>query len=186
LMYALVQGSEPGTLEAYDTILEAGDTRFIAVFIEMLRVYQIGLLGGPEFQTLIEALGSLSGQPFGEDWPAWIEWYGGTDLAPPPGFTGWKGQLLGRIDPGFAGFLRDGLPSTIRVEEIQWGGVQVDGIPALDNASMIAAEQADYLEPEEPVFGISINGDSRAYPLRILDWHEMANDVVGDVPVSLA
>jgi hypothetical protein len=67
-----------------------------------------------------------------------------------------------------------------------WGGVVVDGIPALDNAVMIPADSADYLEPEEPVFGISINGDHRAYPLRILDWHEMANDVVGGVPVSLA
>ncbi len=38
----------------------------------------------------------------------------------------------------------------------------------------------------EPVFGIALNGEARAYPLRILDWHEMANDVVGGVPVSLA
>ena len=36
------------------------------------------------------------------------------------------------------------------------------------------------------VFGVAINGDYRAYPLRILDWHEMANDVVGGEPVALA
>ena len=51
---------------------------------------------------------------------------------------------------------------------------------------MISPDEATYLEPDEPVFGISINGDQRAYPLRILDWHEMANDVVGGVPMSLA
>jgi hypothetical protein len=51
---------------------------------------------------------------------------------------------------------------------------------------MIPAVAALYLSPEEPVFGIALNGDVRAYPLRILDWHEMANDVVGGVPVSLA
>jgi hypothetical protein len=62
----------------------------------------------------------------------------------------------------------------------------VDGIPALNNPAMIPASQADYLEPGEPVFGIALNGDARAYPLRIMDWHEMANDVVGGVPVSLA
>jgi hypothetical protein len=67
-----------------------------------------------------------------------------------------------------------------------WGGVVVDGIPALDNPVMIPADEAHYLFPEEPIFGISIHGDARAYPLRILDWHEMANDVVGGVPVSLA
>ena len=67
-----------------------------------------------------------------------------------------------------------------------WGGVAIDGIPALDNATMVPGAEADYLEPSEPVFGVSINGDHRAYPLRILDWHEMANDVVGGVPISLA
>jgi hypothetical protein len=72
------------------------------------------------------------------------------------------------------------------VEEIQWGGVVVDGIPALDNPTMIPATEGDYLEPGEPVFGIELNGDARAYPLRIMDWHEMANDVVGGVPISLA
>jgi hypothetical protein len=186
LMYALALGPELDTQEALLSISAANDTRFIPVFIELLRAYQIGLVRGADYQALIEALESLSGQTLGEDWPAWVEWYGGTDLTPPPGFTGWKGQILGRIDPGFAAFLQDDLPATIRVEEIQWGGVQVDGIPALDNATMIPAGEASYLEPDEPVFGISINGDSRAYPLRILDWHEMANDVVGGVPVSLA
>jgi len=76
--------------------------------------------------------------------------------------------------------------STARVEEIQWGGVHVDGIPALDQSAMIDSVQAGYLTPDEPVFGLEINGDARAYPLRILDWHEMANDIVGGVPVSIA
>ena len=51
---------------------------------------------------------------------------------------------------------------------------------------MVAAENAAYLEPEDVVFGVAINGDYRAYPLRIMDWHEMANDVVGGEPVALA
>ena len=45
---------------------------------------------------------------------------------------------------------------------------------------------AKYLTDEELVFGVSINGDVRAYPFRMLDWHEMFNDVIGGVPVSLA
>ena len=36
------------------------------------------------------------------------------------------------------------------------------------------------------MFGIEINGDIRAYPYRIIDWHEMFNDVIGGVPVTLA
>ena len=186
LMYQLSLSAEPESQEAVRTILAANDTRFIAVFIELLRANQLALLRSTSYQPPIDALESLSGQTYGNDWPAWVEWYGKTDLTPPPGFTGWKGQLLGHIDPGFADFLQDEFPTTIRTEEILWGGVAIDGIPALDNAAMLPAADADYLDPNEPVFGISINGDHRAYPLRILDWHEMANDVVGGVPVSLA
>lgn len=184
LMTALLIG--PDYQKAVDTILAANDPRFIAVFIELMRANQIGLLQGAGYQSHVAALEALSGQSFGDDWPAWIEWYGAADLIPPPGFTSWKGEVLGIIDPGFKEFLQDDFPSNIRIEEIQWGGVLVDGIPALDNAAMISPLEAAYLQPEEPVFGISINGDHRAYPLRILDWHEMANDVVGGVPVSLA
>jgi hypothetical protein len=186
LMYALSEGAAPEFKEAVDTILTVNDTRFTAVFLELFRANQLGLVQGVNYQTPIDALEALSGESFGNDWPAWVEWYGATNLTPPPSFTGWKGQLLGKIDPGFAEFLQDDLPATIRTEEILWGGVAVDGIPALDNAAMIPASEADYLEADEPIFGISINGDHRAYPLRILDWHEIANDVVGGVPVSLA
>ena len=61
-----------------------------------------------------------------------------------------------------------------------------DGIPALTNPKQVAPEQATYLTDDELVFGVEIDGDARAYPLRILDWHEMLNDVVGGVPVTLA
>ncbi len=186
LMEALVSDSSIQAARAVERIAAAEDQRFVAVLLELLRASQIGIVPPLMNSIWVDGLTRLSGQPFGGDWFAWVEWYGGTDLTPPPGFTGWKGRLLARIDPGFGEFLRDDAPARLRVEEIQWGGVRVDGIPALDDARMIPAAQADYLEPGEPVFGLSINGDSRAYPLRILDWHEMANDVVGGVPVSLA
>ncbi|MFO7664429.1 MAG: DUF3179 domain-containing protein [Chloroflexota bacterium] len=186
LMYALAGPSAGDTSAALDRIIAAGDTRFIAVFIDLMRAAHVGLVDGSDYPRYVEALENLSGESFGEDWVAWFEWYGRSELIPPPGFTGWKGLLLGTIDPGFAAFLRDDLPSQARVEEIQWGGVRVDGIPALDNPRMLPAAETDYLQPGDAVFGLSINGESRAYPLRILDWHEMANDVIGGVPVSLA
>lgn len=51
---------------------------------------------------------------------------------------------------------------------------------------MLPARDADYLLDSDLVFGIEINGDARAYPLRIMGWHEMVNDVIGGVPVALA
>lgn len=180
-------GLGPGDADAaIARIIDAGDARFSAVFIDLMRAVHIGLVGNVHYARYIEALEALSGESYGEDWVAWFEWYGRSDLIPPPGFTGWKGQLLAGIDPQFADFLRDDLPSRVRTEEVQWGGVRVDGIPALDNPPMLAATEAAYLSPGDAVFGLTINGESRAYPLRILDWHEMANDVIGGVPVSLA
>lgn len=181
-----LSGGQPSAAdEARQTILESGDARFIAAFLELMRARQIGIVGG-SYEGYIEALEALSGQEFGDDWPAWVEWYGRTELVPPPGFTSWKGLLLGRIDPQFDNFLRDEYPSRIRVEEILWGGVGVDGIPPLENAPMIPGREADYLLDDEPVFGLEINGEARAYPLRIIDNHEMANDTIGGVPVSIA
>ena len=185
-MYRLSESDSAEAQMDLDRIIATDDTRFIAVLLELMRMNQIGQGSGAGYEALVAALQRLSGQTFGADWPAWIDWYGTTDLVPPPGFTGWKGKLLARIDPRFADFLRDQYPSRIRTEEIQWGGVRVDGIPALNNPAMVPASEESYMGAAEPVFGISLNGDSRAYPLRIMDWHEMANDVVGGVPVSLA
>jgi hypothetical protein len=185
-MYTLIRGDRRDAGAAVDEIIEKRDRRFIPVFIELLIADLLSIVRGVGLDTHLHALEALSGRNFGNDWASWVEWYGSTDLTPPPGFTGWKGDLYARIDPRFKEFLTEGADSTIRVEEILWGGVRVDGIPALDNPAMIGADEADYLDPGEPVFGISLRGDNRAYPLRILDWHEMVNDTVGGVPVSLA
>ena len=171
---------------AIERILAAHDRRFIPVFIELLHGIGLGLVHYLSASNIVPPLEALSGRALGGNWRAWMEWYGTTDLAPPPGFTGWKGRLLGRIDAGFAQFLQEDVPARIRSEEIVWGGVRVDGIPALDQPPMLAAPEASYLEPGDAVFGLVVNGEARAYPLRIMDWHEMANDLVGGVPVSLS
>ena len=185
LFETLRPATEVSELEA--AIEEAGasgDQRLVSVLIEVVRAQDIGLLpGGPS--AAISALSSLTGTPE-QPWSDWVTWYATTDLEPPPGFRTWKGRIYSRIDEDFPSFFREDAPSRIRVEEIVWGGVALDGIPALVNPRMLPADEADYLTPTELVFGVEINGDARAYPLRILDWHEMANDVVGGVPVALA
>ncbi len=186
LMDTIVNGTPAQVEEALSRITAVQDERFIPVLIDAFRGWQLRLLSTTNEQPLIAALETLSGQTYGSNWPAWVEWYGNTEYAPPPGFVGWKGRMLAQLDVGFGIFLQDDLPIRLRPEEIQWGGVLVDGIPALDNPRMVEADKATFMDPENAVFGLAINGDARAYPLRILDWHEMANDVVGGVPVSLA
>ena len=59
-----------------------------------------------------------------------------------------------------------------------------DGIPPLRQPKMLSAQQATYLADDNIVFGIKINGDARAYPKRILAWHEMFVDTVGGVDIA--
>lgn len=126
--------------------------------------------------------------PQGQDsWGWWVKWVAEhAEATPPPGFDGWKGKLFSYIDEPMGAFMYDGVPTTIRLEEIVWGGVRRDGIPDLRFPPHISPDEATYLEPGDRVFGVSINGEHRAYPLRVLNPHEMANDIVGGVQFALA
>ena len=169
---------------ALDDIVEANDTRFVAVLIELQRAGPSQLAAWD--RRFADVLNELTGEIFGASWDQWVEWYGRSDLEPPPGFAEWKGRILSGIDPRFTDFLYAGVPSTIRIEQIAWGGVQVDGITTLDQPPVLTAATATYLDPGEPVFGVISNGEARAYPLRIMDPHELVNDTLGGVPISLA
>lgn len=73
---------------------------------------------------------------------------------------------------------------SIDYSEILSGGPPRDGIPSIDDPEFITPDEAaDWLADVEPVIALTINGDSRAYPLQILTWHEIVNDTVGGVPV---
>lgn len=74
---------------------------------------------------------------------------------------------------------------TIDTSELLRGQVP-DGIPALDDPQFVSVAEADlYLEDSEGVVVLDIAGDARVYPVQILIWHEIVNDVVGDVPVAV-
>jgi Protein of unknown function (DUF3179) len=141
-------------------------------------------------QRIFQSLSKLAGTEMNNwnDSMLWQEVH--PEIKPNASFEAFKLDVFNRIDPNFMRFLGKGRADPknlrIRLEEIVWGGVQVDGIPSLDNPKLIKAEQADYLKDSDPVFGVSINGDVRAYPLRIMGWHEMFNETIGGVPVALA
>ena len=75
---------------------------------------------------------------------------------------------------------------SVPYSEIRGGGPPADGIPPIDAPEFVTAQEADdWLAEKEPVIALEINGDVRAYPLQILTWHEIVNDEVGGVPVSV-
>lgn len=69
--------------------------------------------------------------------------------------------------------------------EILSGGPPKDGIPSIDDPMFVPVADMTDLTDTEPVIGLSIGDDARAYPLRILTWHEIVNDIVGGVPVAV-
>ena len=76
--------------------------------------------------------------------------------------------------------------SSIPVDQIESGGPPRDGIPALFSPSFVPASEANFLTGEDRVLGIEIAGEARAYPIRILSWHELVNDTVGGSPLLVS
>lgn len=98
-----------------------------------------------------------------------------------PAFTGQEQRIAGFIASQFPG--NSGQRRTIDLEQLV--GLQFkDGIASIDDPKFGSFEfAADWLGDREPVVALEVNGEARAYPLQILMWHEIANDIVGGVPV---
>ncbi|MDX2000027.1 MAG: DUF3179 domain-containing protein [Thermoanaerobaculia bacterium] len=136
---------------------------------------------------LFEVLTALTGERGSYGYLDWVEYVGKrTDIVPAPGYAAWKSELFARIDPRFRRVLDPAVPSKIRWPEIVSGGVPLDGIPSLENPPAVPAAEADFLADGEAVYGVAAGGAFRAYPERVLSWHEMLNDTVGGEPVTLS
>ena len=73
----------------------------------------------------------------------------------------------------------------ISSRKIKSGGPPKDGIPALFAPKFLAADEASYLDAEERVLGVAYNGITKAYPIKILNYHEIVNDRFGDIAVAV-
>ncbi len=74
---------------------------------------------------------------------------------------------------------------SVPLEEIRSGGPPKDGIPSIDAPSFKPVAEVPDLAETEPVIGLVLGGEARAYPLRILMRHEIVNDVVAGIPVAV-
>ena len=159
----------------------SGDTGAVAPLVQFLF-----WAGEREQRSVFGALAALTGAQRESwfDWQVWQQQH--PEIAPFAGYSGWLAEVFARVDPLFRRFVSSSVAHTIRLEEIVWGGVKVDAIPALDRPRTTGAGAAGWLDPDDRVFGVEINGHARAYPQRIADWHEMVNDTLGGVAFSLA
>ncbi|MCK5552400.1 MAG: DUF3179 domain-containing protein [Deltaproteobacteria bacterium] len=67
--------------------------------------------------------------------------------------------------------------------EILSGGPPKDGIPAILNPRFVRPGEAEFLKLNDEVIGVKAGGEAKAYPIKILNWHEVVNDTISGVPI---
>ena len=90
-------------------------------------------------------------------------------------------SLVGFLSGSHNGF--DLTQHKVPLNEIRSGGPSRDGIPAIMNPSFIVGKEATFLGNEDRVLGIRGPNESKAYPIKILNWHEIVNDAFEEKPI---
>jgi len=171
---------------ALDTIVRSGDPRLVWTIGDMMRFTWRKAFD----DALADAAGKLLGveiktlQRWGEVTDYLMAW----DIPSYPGYLPVKRAIFTKFVPGWGRIFVDG---EIDWRLVSWGGVLIDNrpydttlkpcncIPPADNPEVSSAEEATWLKDEDIVFGISVNGEHRAYPRRIMEVREMVNDTLG-------
>ena len=147
-------------------------------------------MGGFKLATLVAAVALVAaacGAAGGESAPA-----AGTQATTPPttGGPSTETTVSGALPDGPSA-LRDRFDESfpdplVDPADILPGGPPPDGIPPIDDPQFVTVGEADeWLNDSEPVLMVDINGDVRAYPIQILTWHEIVNDTVGGLPLTV-
>lgn len=175
----LIAEAERGTdLPTLGHIEQTWSDQHVAPLVEILRLHR-----EPHLQAAIsELLERRTKAGLGTDINAWFRWIWSRRISPHEDYAAFKGMLYARIDPRFRGYFEHAARREIRLDEIRWGGVVQDGIPPLVQPETLSATEADWIADSDVVFGVVVNGEPRAYPKRILAWHELVRDTIGERP----
>jgi len=171
---------------ALDAIAKSKDPRLGWIISDMLRF----ISSSRPYSTLTRAATELLGKDFNanDSWPKITNHLIAWDIPAPPNYLDFKRAIFTANIPGWENLFVEG---DVDWRLVSWGGVLIDSrdydttddgcncIPAADNPVVSTAEEATWLKDEDIVFGIQINGESRAYPRRIMEVREMVNDTLG-------
>ena len=172
--------------EALAVIAQSGDPRVVWAIADMMRfTWQQQF-----FRSLNDAAGTLLGIEIeGRDgWDVITDHLIAWDIPAYPGYLETKRTIFTGFVPGWEQLF---VPGQIDWRQVSWGGVLIDDrpfdqtdtpcncIPAADNPPVSSAAEADWLDDDDIVFGIVLNGEARAYPRRIMEVREMVNDTLG-------
>ena len=187
-------------LEALQDVVGAGDVRAAWLIADLMRF----VAPGATLDRLTVAWEELTGVSLdGDPVAARSQWQSATDhliawdLPAIDGYVRWKAMLFTLIEPRWQPFFDDA-EAVIDWRILSWGGVLIDDrpfgtptgcergcIPALDAPAVTDAAGGDWYADDRIVFGISIDGESRAYPKNIMEVHEMVNDTVGETRLAI-
>lgn len=166
--------------QAIDLLDQFWDPSYLPYFIEAYRFGDRRL----SRQKLRRLLESHTEPGVGSDLDTVSRFVWSQPIENSPAYAFFKQIMHRGIDPAFERYFEPDRRFDIRLDEISWGGVVQDGIPPLRDPTMIAAKDATYLRDSHVVFGIEIDGETRAYPKRILAWHEMFVDHIAGVGLA--
>ena len=174
-------------IEALAVLGASEDPRIGWILSDLMRVSS----GGGTNSQVAEAASNLVGKPI-EPFAGWndltstlIAW----DIPAPPDYLSVKRTIYTTVEPRWVQLFSDN--SVVDWRHVSWGGVFIDDrpydttddpcncIPAADNPEVQSAEDATWLDDEDTVFGVVINGEARAYPRQIMEVREMINDSLG-------
>ncbi|MEM9700222.1 MAG: DUF3179 domain-containing (seleno)protein [Pseudomonadota bacterium] len=167
-------------------IAASGDPRLAWLISDLMRFVPSRQINA----ELSQAASTLLGQPITDEnsWGRVTDLLIAWDIPAPPDYLSYKRGIFTTVVPGWSRLFVDG---AIDWRLVSWGGVLIDDrphdrtdercncIPAADNPEVSSAEAATWLKDDDVVFGISINGEHRAYPRRIMEVREMVNDTLG-------
>ena len=88
---------------------------------------------------LLGFLKRQTGKGFGQDLNRWRRWVWTQPYEPHPDYATFKATLYGQIDETMGSFFPPQVPTRVRLDQVDWGGVSSDGIPALEHAAAIPA-----------------------------------------------
>ncbi len=178
--YGLLNQNDAAAQASLKRIREGWRPEYAAMMLET-----VGFVPSRDVQRgMLQLLAQISGRSFGGDLDDWYWWLWSKEPAAHPDYAEYKAGLYEQVDPRFREYFAGRPKTLIRLDEIRWGGVWRDGIPPLVKPKMIRANEARYLAANNIVFGVAIDGDVRAYPKRILAWHEMVRDTIAGRPLN--
>ena len=164
----------------------SGDPRLAWIVSDLMR-----FSNGPDLTAaLAEAATGLLGKeiPTRNAWGVVTDHLIAWDIPAPPDYLEAKRAIFTNLIPGWDRIFVEG---DIDWRMVSWGGVLIDAraydttdercncIPAADNPEVTSAAEATWLDDDDIVFGIEINGEARAYPRQIMEVREMVNDTLG-------